>query len=611
MNLKKFLLLLLIIIGSAPLRAAVRVVASAPAVVARGEQFRLEYEVNTQNVKSVQTLSKIPGFEILYGPSQSSSYSMQIINGQQSSVSSVTFGYTLSALNTGTFTLPAISVKVDGHSYTSNKVHIKVVAGSSRSSGGGQSQSQNQNPTPVASRSSAGHISNKDLFISVTANKSQVYEQEPVLLTYRVYTRLDLRQLAGKMPDLKGFMVKEIPLPQQKSFSIGSLNGQNYYTTVWSQYVMFPQQTGKLVIPPIRFDGIVEFSNPNVDPIDAFFNGNSGTFQRKKSVTAPSLAIKVLPLPNKPKNFSGAVGQFNIKAVLKTPNIRENETLDLQVKINGTGNVDLIKAPVVAFPSEFDTYDSKQNAQSKITSAGMVGSMTVDYIAVPKRKGEYTIPPIEFTYFDTSSNTYKTIRTAPTVVKVAKGNKNVYADKQSELLARSDIRYIKTGAVELHHKEDLFWNRTAYWLYYLVIFLAFLGVLFYLRRSVALQSDEVGQRIRGASRLVSARMKKARRLMQQNRTDEFYDETLNAMQGYVGDKLNIPVSELTKERIREEFAGQQVPAGLSDHYFELLDNCESFRYSQNKNEQKSTDAVYAEVLGVVNQLDAILKKKKK
>ncbi len=612
MNNKIFYIFFLLLIPTSILRAAVRVVATAPSVVAQGEQFRLEYEVNTQDVKSAQVIEKIPGFDILYGPSKSSSYSMQIINGHQSSVSSITYGYTLMAQKPGTYSLPPITVTVAGKSYTSNTLKIKVVAGSGNASGSSPSQQGrgSSHPSPSTS-SSPARISNKDLFITVTANKTHVYEQEPILLTYRVYTRVDLRQLGGKMPDLKGFMVKEVPLPQQKSFSVDSYNGQNYNTTVWSQYVMFPQQTGKLSIPSIKFDGIVAFADPNIDILDAFFNGSSGSIQRKKTIMAPSLDIQVSPLPQKPANFSGAVGRFTINSVLKTPHPRENESLNLQIRINGIGNVDLIKAPVIKFPAEFDTYAPKQNAQSKISSAGMVGTMTIDYVAVPKRKGKYTIPPVEFTYFDTSSNTYKTIQTDPVTLDVAKGEKNIYSDKQQEILAKSDIRYIKSGNVSLHHKEDLFWNRSNYWLCYLAAILAFAASFYYLRRRSTLQGDIVGQRVRGASRAATLRMKKASKLLHEHNTDEFYEETLRALQGYVSDKLSIPVSNLTKERVMEEFRLQQVPQELADSFIRLQDDCEFFRYSQAGNEQKSAGEIYDKAAEVISSLDRILKKKRK
>lgn len=612
---KKFLLFAIVLFSSLTTQAAVSITASAPEVVAVGEQFRLEYTVNSQSVKSIQNITKIPGFDILYGPSRSSYNSVQIINGHKTSNSAVTYSYLLSATKTGDYTMPRLSAVVDGHNVTSNTVRIHVVAsaGGNASSGrgNGSGQSSSGNNSPVSSQSRYGKISNKDLFITVTAGKKEVYEQEPVLLTYRVYARVNLTQLAGKMPDLKGFMTKEIPLPQQKSFSIGNYNGQNYYTTVWSQYVMFPQQTGKLTIPNIKFEGVVEFPDLSEDPLDAFFNGTSGSLKQKKTIVAPSLDILVKPLPAKPADFSGAVGRFNIKSVLKTPHPKENETLNLELIIEGTGNVDLIKAPKVKFPSDFETYDPKQNANSKLTASGLTGAMVVDYIAVPHKKGKYTIPPIEFTYFDTSTNAYKTIRTAPIEVNVAKGEKNIYSDKQQELLARSDIRYINKDTVKLHHKEDLFWNKTRFWLYYLVLFMLFIVVYALLRRRAVLRGDVVGRRIRGAGRLSMARLRKAKKLMSQNKVDEFYEETLSALLGYVSDRLSIPVSELTKERIRDEFRIEKVDENLSANFLALLDTCEFHRYSQSKAENESLQSVYNRAIEMITTLNGQLKKRKK
>ena len=298
-KMKRLLILYILCLISVCAYANVSITAQAPDVVAVDEQFRLQFTVNSQSVTSVSNLPDIPGFEVLYGPSRSTSYSMQIINGKQSQNSSTTYSYVLMATKTGTYTLPKLTVVVGGQSYTSNAVQVKVLANSNASSSHSHSSSQ---PSVVKSPASTS-ISNKDLFIAVTANKNEVYEQEPVLLTYRVYSRVNLTELRGNMPDLKGFMVKEIPLPQQKSFSVDTFNGENYYTTVWSQYLMFPQQSGKLTIPKIKFDGVVVVSNPNIDLIDAFFNGTSSSVRQRKTIIAPSLDIKVKPLPEGPAGF--------------------------------------------------------------------------------------------------------------------------------------------------------------------------------------------------------------------------------------------------------------------------------------------------------------------
>ncbi len=591
--------------------ADIQVVASAPSVVAVGEQFRLEYEVNTQSIKSISNLPKIDGFEILYGPSKSSSYSMQIINGHQTTKSTTTLGYTLVALKEGTFTIPQITINVNDETYTSNKVQVKVIAGGNNnapSSGGGRSNQNGNEALPSKSR--PGSISNKDLFITVSANKTNVYEQEPILLTYKVYTRVDLTQLGGKMPDLKGFMVKEIPLPQQKSFSLDEYNGEKYHTTVWSQYVMFPQQTGKLTIPNVKFEGVAVFQNPDIDPIDAFFNGGSAAIQQKKTIVAPSVDINVLPLPDKPSDFSGAVGDFSIKSVLKTTSPKENETLQLQVTISGVGNVDLIKAPAVNFPSEFETYEPKQHTNSELTTKGMIGSMVIDYVTVPEKKGKYTIPAINFVYFDTSTDSYKTISTKPMEVDVAQGKKNAYADKKQEILAENDIRYIHTQPVELHQKNETFWNKPTYWLSYLVIALLCIAVSVYLKRRNQNMNDLTGRRIRGASKASMVRLKTAGKCIKENKPDLFFEEIHNALFNYAAGKLNIPNGELTKERIQEKFAQYNVPVETATDYIDLLNECEMFRFSQNKEEQNAgLEKVYSRASNIITSLDNCLKKK--
>ena len=590
-------------------QAAVRVTAQAPGVVAVGEQFQLQYTVNSQSAGQPR-LGAIAGFDVLYGPATSTSYSFQSINGRQSQNSTTTFSYTLMAKKKGTFTLPSITLSVEGRQYRSNAVSVKVVAGSGGSQQSNARQQVSANPSPVRENNS-GRLTNKDLFIAVTANKSQVYEQEPVVLTYRVYTKVNLTQLGGKMPDLKGFMVKEIPLPQQKSFSVGSFHGENYYTTVWSQYVMFPQQTGKLVVPNIKFDGIVTISNPNIDMIDAFFNGSAGSIRKEKTIIAPSLAINVLPLPAKPANFSGGVGSFTIKAVAKNPQLKENETLDLQVIVSGTGNVDLIKAPTVNFPSGFDTYDPKMTNNTKLSAGNMNGNLVIDYLAVPKNKGEYTIPPIELCYFDTQSKSYRTIRTQPLEIKVAKGEKNIYSDKQQEILARSDIRFIKTGNVHFGHKSDVMWNTLVYWLLYLAVLVAAAMAFYLVDLRVSLNGNVGLKRYHGAGRLATGRLKKARQLAGSGQTDAFYEEMLHALNGYAGDKLGIPVSDLSQESLRSELAQANVSDELSAQFTDLLDRCQFLRYSGGGDTNARMEDIYGEGLKIISALDAVIKKKKK
>lgn len=580
---------------------AIVVRSQAPDAVAVNEQFRVQYTVNSQSVTDISAFPDMPGFEVLYGPSKSTSFSMQIINGKQSQSSSTTYTYVLLAKKKGDFVLPRLTVTVGGRNYTSNAVKVRVLQNANTAS--------SSSPALVKSSGNA-KVSNKDLFIAVTANKNEVYEQEPVLLTYRVYSKVNLRELRGNMPDLKGFMVKEIPLPQQKSFSVGTFHGENYYTTVWSQYLMFPQQSGKLQIPQIKFDGVVVISNPDIDLLDAFFNGTSGAIQKRKTIVAPSLDIKVKPLPEKPADFSGGVGDFTIKAVAKNPTLKENETLNFQVAISGVGNVDLIKAPQVKFPNDFDVYDPKMTNNTKLSTTSMNGSLVIDYPAVPKNKGEYTIPPVSLTYFDTKTHSYKTIATQPIKVTVLKGEKNVFADKQREILAKSDIRYIKTGDVTLYQKEDGLWNTAVYWLLYGLGILAFGAIYYGIRRQKSMQGNTVRKRSSGASRLAIRRLKKAKRLCDKGESDAFFEEMLNALNGFAADKMNIPVAELSKERMSSELKDRDIASDLQDRFFQILDECEFMRYAGGSEKATRMEEKYQQGLQIISLLDSQIKKKK-
>ena len=391
---------------------------SAPSHVAVGEQFRLTYTVNTQNVSDFRAGNIPDELEVLIGPNRSMQSSYQMINGHTSSSSSITYTYIVSATQNGTFTIPPAHVVVDGKSIASNALTIKV-SGSAQSYSGSARQRQNEDD---GIRDAGSQISGSDLFIKVSANKKRVHEQEPILLTYKVYTLVGLTSLRGDMPDLKSFYTQEVDLPQQKSFSIETLNGRPYKTTTWSQYVMFPQTTGKLEIPSITFEGIVVQQNRNIDPFEAFFNGGSGYVEVKKKIQAPGIEIQVDPLPERPANFSGGVGKFTVSAQLDKTETKANDPVSMRIIVSGTGNLKLMKQPVVNLPNDFDKYEPKVTDKSKLTTNGIEGSMVYDILIVPRHQGKYEIPPVELTYFDTSENAYKTVKSESFTLDVAKGS---------------------------------------------------------------------------------------------------------------------------------------------------------------------------------------------
>ncbi len=588
--------------------AAQRLVADAPAEVAVGEQFRLTYTVNTQNVNGFRVGTIPAELEVLMGPSTSSQSSFQMVNGHTSSSSSITYTYIICANKAGTYSIPAAHISVGGKTIASNQLRIKV-SGASRQGAQGQQGQGEGGLRPAGSR-----ISGSDLFIKVSANKRRVHEQEPILLTYKVYTLVDLTSLKGNMPDLKGFHTQEVQLPQQKSYKIETVNGRPYRTVTWSQYVMFPQITGKLEIPSITFDGIVIQQNRDVDPFEAFFNGGSGYVEVKKKIKAPGLTIQVDPLPVRPAGFSGGVGSFTISAQLNKTDIKANNPVTLRVIVSGRGNLKLIKKPEVKFPKDFDTYDAKVTDKTKLTSNGVEGNMVYDFLAVPRNQGKYEIPPIEFVYYDTEANAYKTVKTQAFTLNVAKGSGSAsvsdYTGDAADDQLNKDIRGIKTGDADVHDIGDFFFGSTAYWVAMCVLAAIFVSLFVVFRHRAIANANIDRMRGKKANKVATKRLKKANRLMLDGKASLFYDEVLRALWGYVGDKLSIPVEKLSRENISQRLAERSVGDETIALFIGALDECEFERYAPGDvkgNMSKTFEAAMTAIM----RIEETMKKRKK
>lgn len=588
--------------------AAQRLVADAPAEVAVGEQFRLTYTVNTQNVNGFRVGTIPAELEVLMGPSTSSQSSFQMVNGHTSSSSSITYTYIICANKAGTYSIPAAHISVGGKTIASNQLRIKV-SGTSRQGAQGQQGQGEGGLRPAGSR-----ISGSDLFIKVSANKRRVHEQEPILLTYKVYTLVDLTSLKGNMPDLKGFHTQEVQLPQQKSYKIETVNGRPYRTVTWSQYVMFPQITGKLEIPSITFDGIVIQQNRDVDPFEAFFNGGSGYVEVKKKIKAPGLTIQVDPLPARPAGFSGGVGSFTISAQLNKTDIKANNPVTLRVIVSGRGNLKLIKKPEVKFPKDFDTYDAKVTDKTKLTSNGVEGNMVYDFLAVPRNQGKYEIPPIEFVYYDTEANAYKTVKTQAFTLNVAKGSGSAsvsdYTGDAADDQLNKDIRGIKTGDADVHDIGDFFFGSTAYWVAMCVLAAIFVSLFVVFRHRAIANANIDRMRGKKANKVATKRLKKANRLMLDGKASLFYDEVLRALWGYVGDKLSIPVEKLSRENISQRLAERSVGDETIALFIGALDECEFERYAPGDvkgNMSKTFEAAMTAIM----RIEETMKKRKK
>lgn len=576
--------------------------ASAPDAVAVGDQFRLSYTITTQDVRDFRVPS-IRGFDVLMGPSRSTQSSVQIINGKTTSTQSITFTYILMAKTEGEYTIPGATVTADGNQMVSNSVKIKVLP-ADKSSQSGQQRGTTGSAT----------ISGNDLFITGTINKTTVYEQEAILLTYKIYTQVDLRGFDNvKLPDFKGFHSQEVELPANRRWGLEHYKGRNYQTTIFRQFVLFPQQSGKLTIDAARFDASIAVAT-QVDPFDfdSFFNGGGGSYMVKKSLFTPKLTIDVKALPDKPADFSGGVGDLNISSSINSTSVKTNDAVTVKLVISGTGNLKLLSNPEVKFPEDFEIYDPKSENNFRLTSDGLSGNKVIEYLAIPRNPGDYKIPPVSFTYFDVKSKSYKTLTTEGYDLHVEKGEGNAtqtianFTNKEELKVLNEDIRFIKQNEVKLTPRGSFFFGTTGYWLFYLIPALVFIVFFIIYRKQIAANANVAKVRTRKANKVAVKRLKLAGKLLADNKKDAFYDEVLKALWGYVSDKLSIPMSRLSKDNIEEELRNYGVDDALIAEFLKVLDNCEFARFAPADANQ-GMDKIYAEALDIISKMEGSIK----
>ena len=584
-------------------------VASAPDVVVVGDQFRLSYTVTTQKVKDFRAPS-IKGFDVLMGPSRSEQSSTQIVNGSVSSTSSITFTYILMANTAGEFTVPGASIVADGNQMISNSVKIKVLP---QDQNHNSSRRNNDNSSSIQPSSNAS-VSNQDLFITATASKTNVYEQEAFVLTYKIYTRESNLQLNNaKLPDFKGFHSQEIEMTTNARWTPEHYKGRNYYTTVYRQFVLFPQQSGKLFIEPAQFQMTVNKPVQSADPFDAFFNGGNNVIEIKKPITTPKIAINVNPLPaGKPTNFLGGVGEFNISSSINSKELKTNDAITIKLVISGTGNLKLISNPEIKFPDDFEVYDPKVDNQVRLTKEGLTGNKVIEYLAIPRHAGTYKIPGVSFSYFDIRSKSYKTLNTEDYVINVEKGAGNAdqvianFTNKEDLKVLGEDIRYIKQNEVTFQPKGSFFYGSMSYWLFYIIPALAFIIFFIIYRKQAAENANVAKMRTKKANKVAIKRMKLAGKLLSENKKDAFYDEVLKALWGYISDKLNIPVSRLSKDNIEEKLRNHGVSEELIKEFLNALNDCEFARFAPG-DENQAMDKVYSSSIEVISKMENSIK----
>jgi hypothetical protein len=583
----------------------------APRQVVMGQYFNLVYSANVE-VEDLRIAELSEFFEILYGPSTSMSSSTTIVNGKYQSTSSYGFTYVLRPKKTGTFTIPAATATVGGNKYKSNSLSIKVLPSDQQAS-----SNQNQQRSSAASNTesaSTASVSGDQVFIRAIPSKTSVTEQEGLLVTYKIYTRVDIAGMENpKFPEFKGFMAQEIEIPQNRQWDLENYNGANYQTTILKQTVLYPRETGSLIIDKGSFDLILRVKNRNTRSrsiFDDFFETYS---EVKKTVYCNSVKVNVSQLPfGKPADFCGVSGSLNMTSTISGQTVKANEAVTIRIKLSGSGNLKMIPTPELTFPADFESYDPKVDNAFKTSTSGVSGTKTIEYLVIPRFPGKFEIPAATISYFDLSTRKYKTLSTQPFSINVLKGDGNVtnvsgkFANQEQLRLLGSDIRYLKNN-IKLRKESDLLFGTTWFWLAYLIPTLLFGIVLIINRKKLKDNADIARVRNRKANQVAVKRLKQASVFLKSGNKELFYDEVLKALWGYTSDKLNIPISKLNKETIEHQLTDSKVGEDIRSEFMSILQACEFARFAPG-DATEAMDKLFEQTMSVIDKMENTIKR---
>ncbi len=608
---------LLMAIFQASAQNVIRV--ESPDVVAVNEQFNVTFIIEGEKSPSDFQWSAGDDFQLVWGPQKGSSSSIQIINGKRSSSHQTTFTYILIPKSTGTFQLPVATAMLSGDRITSTQASIQVVSDGASSSS--QSSAQNgggKSSGGQTSSSNTGEISSNDLFMRLSLSRSEVVIGEPITATLKIYQRANVVGFENaKFPTFNGFWSQETYVPTNIEFKRESLDDKIYNTAVLRNYVLIPQQSGTITIDPAELVCLVNIRTaPSASSslFDRFFQDEYRTI--RKRVTTPAVKVRVNPLPaGQPASFGGGVGNFGISARLTTDNLKTHDAASLIITVSGRGNVALLEEPKVNFPPDFEVYDTKTTENTDKSNGGTSGSKSFEYPFIPRSHGEFTIEPVEYSYYDVNAGKYVTLRTEPLHIKVAKGKggDSVPATTVTSGVERKDvksladdIRFIFTGKPNLSGSGSFFVGSVLLWILLALMIVGATVVYLAFRKVAAMRADVAGTKNRRATKMAQKRLKQAGEYLDKNLYTAFYEELHKALIGFVSDKLNMDMSEISKDNIASALTGGGVSEEQTKAFTDLLDACEFARYSPDGGNE-AMRSHYDAALKVISSIDSSLK----
>ena len=588
--------------------------ASSPLTVAVGEAFRVEFALNAYPDKGTFKAPSFEGFDVIAGPAESSGQSIQIVNGAMTKSINYTITYVLLPQAAGNVTVGAAEVTVDGTVYRSNALPIEIVnEGKSPGAGGTQSRPREDSSPDVTAQN---QIAKDDILLRAVVSRTSVYKGEPLRVTFKLYERVPVVGYNDvKFPSFNGFWAQELNTDNARR-QRETFNGKVYETLVAKEYLLYPQQAGTFVIEPAELTAVAQVVVPGRRNVDPFFGGGPDFVNVPRKVQSPRINIAVKPLPaGAPASFSGAVGSFTMDAVLPQERLAANSAATYTVKISGTGNLTFVQAPKLTLPASFEQYNVKTTESINTSAAGISGYRQFEYPFIARAEGTYEVEPVEFSYFDPARMQYMTLKSKALELEItpdAKGGGDAPVvqgrgmSKEEVKLLGQDIRFIKLGSPQLRSVREPFLFSAAYWVLFFGILILFAMVYVALRRQIRESQNVALLRGKRANKVAVQRFRAAKRYMEEQNRHAFYEEMLRALWGYMSDKFNIPVANLTKENVREELHKRGVSSEELQRFTAIITKCDEAQYSPAASARMTE--VYGEGVDIISRIEAMIKR---
>ena len=583
-------------------------------LVAVDEQFSVTFIIEGEGRPTDFEWEPGNDFQLVWGPQKGSSSSISIVNGKKTQSSQTTYTYVLMPRGTGTFQLPVATARLKGETISSRAVSVQVVSNGANASQGSQSQ-QSQQGSQSAQQAQTGSVAGEDMFMRLSLSKNKAVVGETINATLKLYHRVNIAGFEdAKFPTFNGFWSQEVQAPSNIEFHRENVGDKIYDAAVLRSWTLIPQQAGEITIEPAELVCLVNVRarrNSTGSIFDSFFQDDYTTI--RKRVTTPAMKVQVSKVPaGAPASFGGGVGTFRMSASLSRDSLKTHDAASLKVTVSGKGNISLLEAPKISFPPDFEVYDVKTSESA--------GSKTFEYPFIPRSHGEFTLGPVEYSYYDVAAGKYVTLRSQEMTVKVSRGNEAVTQQGSGQLVAAparkdvrdlgSDIRFISTRMPKFGKAGEFFVGSVAFWTI-LALLAAIAAVIYFATRKMAARrADVVGSKNRAATKMARKRLSQAGEFLKKDLYAAFYEELHKALLGFVADKLNLPAADLSKENISDKLTEGGATPEQAASFTGLLDACEFARYAPSEGHE-AMNAHFEGAVSVISEIDSAMKRKPK